>query len=278
MNSAILSNWDDQVYFYAQRLVSHKLSGTWDIYLQPEACLVRDDDSDLDLPSVVDLRSGQLIIRQDDDKVIYDGRILFSSGVALFINCQLLLLQRNVTARIDPLRWTSPAGRCDREPRLTGFKEFYEEIILWDNRQKKPIFIVMPDSDPYLDYLKGVYFQTLLRKNRAVPAEQWVYLDADIPTHYTPLLKVVRTFFGQGENAEQYEGKFFVFWDNAYNTLELRSLSGIKIDQESAGAIKCFDGEYDRLAKLFTVGEFKHMPENELVSTMVEFRKRLNNA
>ena len=69
------------------------------------------------------------------------GPALVSSGSLLIINDMLAITKRTPDAKVDPDKWTTPAGRCDRTPLVTGIKETIEEIEI----SAKDGTILLPD-------------------------------------------------------------------------------------------------------------------------------------
>jgi len=279
MNHFIPPHMDDIVYFYARKIVK-RLPSNWYIHVDPAACLVSMKNKGEGFPTVEDLRQNvpQKII--EPDKVIYEGRVLFSGGIILTVNDKILMLQRDKDAPVDPLKWTSPAGRCDREPLLTTLKEFYEEVILFDNVSGKPIFVTF-GNEAYFEELKEIYGETLKRKGFKYPSNEWIFVHADVGSKYEAHLQEVRTCFGPDETSsscgeqEVFTGKFFTFFDEEGNTLEVRLLAFLLIPAGMEAHMAFLNGEFEQTVKLFTKEEFMLMEESALVRTMSYFRKEV---
>lgn len=279
MNQFIPHHLDDMVYFYARRIVKEHGSN-WIIYVAPNACLVNLRDRGDGLPTVEDLRQGVLQTKVGQDKAIFEGRVLFSGGIILTINGKILMLFRDKEAPVAPLKWTSPAGRCDREPLLTALKEFYEEVILFDKISGKPVFVSF-ENEAYFEEVKKIYSRTLKRKGFMQPVEEWIFFHADVGGKFGYHLQEVRTYFGFDEESggssgeEVFTGKFFTFFDEEGNTLEMQFLASIMVPPEIEARMAFCDGEFERTVRLFTEQEFMLMDESSLVPTMVYFRNEV---
>jgi hypothetical protein len=276
MNQFIPSQLDDKVFFYSRKLVND--NDIWHIHVDPASCLVSMGNSEDGLPTVADLRQGVLQKKSERDSVVYEGRILLSSGVILTINNKILMLMRDDEAPVDPLKWTSPAGRCDREPVLTALKEYYEEVILFDHVSGEPVFVTFPDND-YAEAVKEIYRTTLIRKGFKHPTTEWISFTADFGSRNRLHLQTVRTCFGSDEmtddddRREVFIDNYFPFFDEENNTLELRLLASLSIPDETEARLAYCDGEYERPVKLFSEKEFMQMTHLSMVSTMSYFRK-----
>jgi hypothetical protein len=276
MNRFIPHCLNDTVFFYATKLEKcHDL--TWSVDVDPAACLVSMAANTEGLSTVNELREGSLLKTVEDDRIIYQGKILLSSGIILAVNDKILMLLRDDEAPVDPLKWTSAAGRCDREPFLTALKEFYEEIILFDSVSGQPVFVIFPEND-YLKEAKEIYRATLARKGFKHPVAEWVFINADFDRHNSSLLQQVRTRFASGEITgdgapEVFTDMFFPFMDEENNTLELRLLASVSIPDKTESQLAFCDGEYKRTVKLFTVENFMRMEDSSLVGMMSYYRR-----
>lgn len=277
MNYFIPPDMDDEVYFYARRIVKRPPSN-WYLHVDPAACLVSMRNRGGGVPTVENLRQNILQKKMEPDKVIYEGRVLFSGGIILTVNDKILMLQRDKDAPVEPLKWASPAGRCDREPLLTSLKEFYEEVILFENVSGKPIFVTF-ENEAYFEELKKVYDETLKRKGFKYPSNEWIFVHADVGSKHEAHLQEVRTCFGSDETSDSFgeqeifTGRFFTFFDEEGNTLEVRLLASLLIPTRTEAHMAFRDGEYERPVKLLTKEEFMLMEESVLVRTMSYFRK-----
>jgi hypothetical protein len=279
MNHFIPPHMDDTVYFYARKIV-RRLPSNWYIHVAPAACRVSMKNQGEGFPTVEDLRQNVPQRITEPGKVIYEGRVLFSGGIILTINDKILMLQRDRDAPVDPLKWTSPAGRCDREPLLTALKEFYEEVILFDKVLGKPIFVTFGNV-AYFEQLKEIYGETVKRKGFEYPSNEWIFVYADVESKDEAYLQEVQTCFGPDETSdtfseqEVFTGRFFTFFDEEGNTLEMRLLASLLIAAETEANMAFRDGEYERTVKLFTKEEFMFMKESALVRTISYFRKQV---
>lgn len=281
LNTYIPPAWDDKVYFFAKELVHDLQDGSWLMKVNPAAGLVCMKENQQGWPTVQDLRRERAQEEWRGRQAIYTGRILFSAGVILLLNGKILLFQRDAEALVDPRLWTTPAGRCDREPQMTAYKEFYEEVIILDGSQNRPVLIIFQGSEVYLDYLKKVYAKTLRRQGFAWPVAQWASWHAAPLELPAPLIQTVRVQVEGGETGhgqtvpEAYEGRFLVFWDQNHNTLELRSVVSLEIPPEQEAGLKLMDGEFNRPVKLFPRARFWELEASRLDRTLVYFRDQM---
>lgn len=274
MNRFIPDNLNDQVFFYARKIVKQRGSH-WTIYVDPNNCLVSLSDREERIPTVDELRQAVLRKSQSLDQVSYVGKVLFSGGVFLIINNKILMLFRDEKAPIDPLKWTSPAGRCDREPLFTSFKEFYEEVIIFDRISGNPIFVAFP-FESYSETLKEIYCKTLTRKGFDHKVQQWVVIQANAGGRLNGHLHEVQTYFGSDETSsgsnEIFREKFFTYFDEKENTFEMRLVASISIPSEMEARIAFRDGEYERSVRLFSQEDLMLLEQSSLVSTIEYFR------
>ncbi|MCL4537563.1 MAG: NUDIX hydrolase [Nitrospirae bacterium] len=275
MNYFIFPKYNDKVFFYCNELRHDQNEKAWEIYVNPEDCLVALDeevkkiDKSLEkLPTVIELRKQKPQGFKKDNTISYKGNILFSSGVILIINGKILMLQRSKNT-IDPEKWTSPAGRCDLDPELTGLKEFYEELILINKKERKPIFVKIGS-----DYLaiKKIYKNTLEKKKELgdidISEDNWFQLEAETSTEYRSLLESVTTKFG----STLFKGKFLAYLDEENNTLELRILAELKVDERELENMEFLNGEREYPCRLFSLDEFVKMDNAKLVPAIIYFR------
>jgi len=80
MNCFIPHGLDDTVFFYATKLEKCQ-DLTWSVDVDPAACLVSMAANTEGLSTVNDLREGSLLKTVEDDRIIYQGKILLSSGI-----------------------------------------------------------------------------------------------------------------------------------------------------------------------------------------------------
>lgn len=280
MNSFIPHNLDDTVFFYATK-VEKAGNSTWFVNVDQTNCLVSMAANTDGLPSVNDLREGRVLKKVENEHVVYEGNILFSSGIIITVNNKVLMLLRDEQAHVEPLKWTSPAGRCDREPFLTALKEFYEEIIIFDRVTGKPVFVTFPEHE-YFEQAQDIYHVTLTSKGFMQPIEEWILLSADFQRNNSSLLQQVGTCFTSGEitadgTQEVYSDMFFPFMDEENNTLELRLLASVSIPDKTEAQLAFCDGEYERTVKLFTNEDFIRMEDSSLVGTMLYYRREVGS-
>lgn len=280
MNHFIPHNLDDEVFFYARRLINER-EAHWNIHIDPNECLVSLKDMGDGMPMVEELRQGKLQKQTTGDQISYEGRVLFSGGIILTVNGKILMLFRDEGAPVEPLKWTSPSGRCDREPLLTSLKEFYEEVIIYDQISGNPIFVEFQDRG-YTEDLKKIYSKTLKTKGFDKRFQQWEFIQAEMNNRFSTYLHKVQTSFGPYDqsnvsiNNEIYQGNFFTYFDEEGNTLEMRLLAALSISAEKEAQLAFQDGEYERDVKLFSKEDFMLLDEESLVHTMTYFRKEIN--
>jgi hypothetical protein len=277
MNRFIPESLNDMVFFYAGRVVKKRDSG-WSIYVDSDNCLVSLDEME-GMPSIDEFRMADLQEKTVDEQVIYEGKVLFSGGVILTINDRILMLLRDRDARVDPLKWTSPAGRCDREPLFTSIKEFYEEVIIIDRKSGVPVFVTFSEGQAYARELETVYAKTLKVKGLEDNVEKWDFVRARSSDRYNLDIDVVCTYFGPFENSggsrigETFEGRFFTFFNKEDNTLELRLSTSVCFPFEVEDRLEFLDGEkYGRSVRLFSEQDFLELGKASLVDTMDHFR------
>lgn len=200
LNSTYPDQYNDKVFWYASSVSYEK------------ECIIISIDSEnivsnssvckeLNCLTISDLMGG------DATKSGY----LVSSGVFLWINKKFIITQRTLDAVFDPGKWTSPAGRCDRTPYETAFKELVEEVSIFSNR----------DNKPYIPNKKFINYDKY----------QCHRYDVDENTHEIINLPfvVVKTFL----NGALIEKKsMYFFMNKSNNTVELRLPVSITIDED----------------------------------------------
>jgi 8-oxo-dGTP pyrophosphatase MutT (NUDIX family) len=261
MDGRIPEDRRDEVFFYAREIHHDERTDEWTVQLDSENCLTGySDDVDFS-PSVDEISGRSLASHEEGETTVYEGPVLLSAGVVLCVNDRFVLFERDADAPVDPLRWTSPAGRCDTTPRRTALKELYEELlVIADGR---PALIVPPEGDAHED----VYDETLRRNGIHSPPEDWVRLRADVPEQFRHLYARVTTAYGE----DRYVDEFWPFLDEASSTLELRKVYRIEPGEE-VGSLQFEDGEYGRKTEVVTEGELVAMDRDDLVATNRAFR------
>jgi hypothetical protein len=118
-----------------------------------------------------------------------------------------------------------------------------------------------------------VYVGTCSRKEITVADDQWVRLNAEVARSFVPLVSEWKVVFGQGGDAEVYEGQGLVFFDEETSTLEIR----LVVELDSGGQeLEYSDGEeYGRPVQLFTLAQMEQLG---LVATMARFRELAKTA
>lgn len=276
INKFIDERWDDKVFFFANRL-SFKPQDGWGIYVSPENCLVSMGPFDSNIPTVDELRASALQKSSDCTGLELRGRILFSAGVLLCIDDNVLLFERDEQAPTDPLRWTSAAGRSDREPLFTALKEFHEEVILYDSNSNMPVYVDIADN-PYTEEVEKIYQKTLCRKGFSSDRKSWLRLIADVYPGKIGNVYPVKTYFGDSvvDSSKGRSLPFYSFFDEPNSTLELLLPLALQKGQLDHIRLKFMDGEYNRKVRLFTEKEFCDFPESGLVSTMINVQALFN--
>ena len=274
MNTFIPTEVDDTVFFYARRVATDNHS--WHLNVDANSCQVALRDNGEGLPTVNALRESALTETTEGAWTVYEGRVLISAGIILTVNGKVLMLQRDDKAPVDPLKWTSTAGRCDREPLLTALKEFYEEVVLFERSSGRPVFVDFL-GHPYCEELQEIYAETLTRTGFAHPPEIWLHRPAAIPNYAHPFMREVKISFGPnvpGQSNEVFVGQFFPIFDRENNTLELRWLAELTVPPEVEADLGFLDGEYQRQARLFDKDEFAGMDASSLVYAMAYFKEQ----
>ena len=236
-------------------------------------------DRSTGMPSIDELRMANLREKTVGDQVIYEGKVLFSGGVILAVNDRILMLLRDRDAPVDPLKWTSPAGRCDREPLFASIKEFYEEVVIIDRKSGAPVFVTFSEGQIYAREMQAVYAKTLRGKGFKDRAETWDFAPARSGDRYKLDMDVVCTHFERntnpGENlvGESFKGRFFTCFNKGDNTLELRLIASVCFPFEVDDRLLFLDGEkYGRIVRLFSEQDLLNLENTSLVYTMDHFR------
>jgi len=245
VNTAIDKSFDDKVFFYAKKITFSQSNG-WTIIVQPDACMVSMHESKLALDTVATLRSSPLAVSSSSAGSVFKGKILFSAGAMLFLGTDVVMMKRDEAAPTDPKKWTSPAGRSDREPLLTALKEFHEEVILFDTLSNRPVYVDIANN-PYAKIVENIYYETLKRKGYEADVSDWIRLVAYQTTPNIKNIYPVKLLFGEEHVDSSLNGtiKYFSFMDVSNSTLELLLPLTINNDQLSKVNISLCDGEYD---------------------------------
>ncbi len=277
LNSVIPSELDDSVFFYASSAGFDPANG-WMLKIDPNDCLVSMDSDSSAMPSVEAIRNERnAILHGVGTSIQLVNRCLFSGGALVFINNQLLLLKRDAKAPYAPLKWTAPAGRSDRDPFTTSLKEMSEEVILFDRKTQSPVQIICSNY-PNPTEIERVYSQTLRRKNMDENPANWIKIQATPAPNMAPNAYPVNVQFGSDsiDYAEGEQPLFYYFPDQINNTLEFLLVLYIDSRHTEHLDLAFYDGEYDRQVKLFSEAEIIALSDNELVETMVDFKKSLS--
>lgn len=246
---------DDQVFLFATEVEHDTAAEEWYIRVDPEDRLVGPAvDRD-----VATLRASDTRRVDTDTGYAYRGGILFSAGAVLVVNGQLVLLERDNAAPSDPGLWQSPAGRCEEQPGVTGYRELYEEVAIVEG--DRPVFIE-PTSDDWSAPFEGTYAETLRRCGFEAPPDEWVHYRGTVPAAARSQTATVITEYG----SQRYTCEMIAFFDEESSTLELRHPVAIEVDDPAA--LEFADGEFDRTVRRFPPEEVVSMADDgDLVPT-----------
>lgn len=264
MNDRIPERREDELFFYANRLVYDGETDRWEIHVDPDDCLTGYADAvDVSHP-IAAIEDSEPTVRNEGSRVVYEGRLLFSAGVILLIDGHVVLLYRDAEAPVDPCKWTSPAGRCDNTPGRTALQELYEELLVVSDG--RPVHIAVPDRET----LTGPYQRTLRNNGIYASTTDWETVTAGCPPDYEPVVSTVETHYGD----ETAVDEFWAYFNTDSSVLELRYIIEISTP-DSIPMIRFEDGEYDRQTALFTHDELQAIPTEDLVPANAAFRDRL---
>ena len=129
-------------------------------------------------------------------------QVLVSSGTFLWINNEIIVTQRDINTKYDPLAWTTPAGRCDDTPFRTALKETVEEIKVV-SLSSGECFIPSIASEFNHDDDDVIYYP----------------VKTAFPEEINQPLYTVKMWF---ENELIEEEKLWLFYDEKVNTIEFR--------------------------------------------------------
>ncbi len=275
INTHIPEKWDDKVFYFAQKIRFNERTG-WEIYINPADCLVGMEAYNTHMPDVSGLRNERHKRRETDNGFELQGRLLFSAGVLFFLDEALLLLQRDALAPSAPLKWTSPAGRADRDPLLTALKEFHEEVIIFDQKSGKPVYVDITNL-PYGPLVREVYSDSLVNKGYSSDKADWIHLQASVSVKDFTCVHNVTVFFGDEKIDSSQSGRapFFTYFDEKRSTLELLLPVTLQRDSGCEVEFAFVDGEYERKTAIFSLAEFENFSDTELVSTMIFLKKEI---
>lgn len=229
---------DDRAFLFATEIEHHPAAERWHIRVDPDDRLVG-PAVDLDVET---LQASKPRWIDTDTGYAYRGRILFSAGVVLVVNGQIVLLKRDSAAPSDPGQWQSPAGRCEEQPGVTGFRELYEEIAIAEG--DRPVFIE-PTADDCSASFEGVYKETLRRCGFETSPDELVRYPGTVPAAARNQTATVITEY----DSERYTCDMLAFFDEERSTLECRHPVAIEVDDPTA--LEFTDGEFDRVVRRF---------------------------
>ncbi|GAA1069304.1 hypothetical protein GCM10009647_091480 [Streptomyces sanglieri] len=243
----------DTVFLYASKVVHDLETDRWTLYIDPENCLAGEDTTDVET-----LRNESPTISEEGSQRIFEGRMLFSSGIVFLVNDRFTLLQRDEAAPSDPGRWTSPAGRCEHDPATTALEEFYEELVA--TTDERPMFVRWDGrSGEYVE----TYQSTLSKLGNDTPADKWRSIRATVPNPFRQFFSTVVTQYGERE----FRDELLTYYDEDANTLEFRFVLRISPSSELESQLTFTDGEFNRDVDLFTLEEVQSMSSENLVPT-----------
>ena len=228
---------NDEVFLFATEISHDTATDTWRLEVDPDSSLVG-PATDRDVAA---LRTADCERVATDSGYAYRGRLLFSAGVVVLLNGQLVLLQRDAGAPYDPGRWQSPAGRCDGPPGETALRELYEELLVFEG--DTPVFIEYGDRSA--DFEK-IYQSRLASVGGPTNSEAWARYRGTVPAHIDDAFATVELVYGD----TTYTGEMLAVFDEANSTLELRYLLASSVADPDS--LRFLDPEYDRRIDRFT--------------------------
>jgi 8-oxo-dGTP pyrophosphatase MutT (NUDIX family) len=185
---------DDRVFWYAQKII--RTPDGIEIHVDKKKSLTAFNPvcQELQAPCISTLAS----LRPAADWNKGFGPVLVSSGTLLFINGKILVTRRSADATIDPWRWTTPAGRCDRTPVKTAYKETAEEVSIENSEG----LLFLPEG--------AAEFKTKKDKENIL----------FYPENHGPIRTEHINFIIDNKIIERH--KMWSFYSPTFNTLELR--------------------------------------------------------
>jgi len=250
---------NDEAFLFASEIEHDIPQNRWIVRVNPDCCLVG--------PAVD--RDVECIRNSEHNSTVtgsgkrYNGRLLFSAGVVLLLNGQLVLLRRGPNALTNPEKWQSPAGRCDAPPGKTALSELYEELVVIEDDQ--PVFIIYEGLS---DSFEQTYEAALRRVDRYVEPAQWSRYSGSVPSQAEDFLAKIDFEYG----TQQYSNEMVAFFNEEASTLELRHI--IEVDVSNPETLRCIDSEYGREVGLFDLDALDDV-DDELVPTDAHLRKIL---
>lgn len=266
MRERIPATQRDELFFYASEIRGVPESDEWHIQIDPEDCLTGYSDVVNEDPQLGEISDRSLTVREEADAKVYRGPILISAGVVLCVGDRFVLFERDADAPVAPLKWTSPAGRCDTTPIRTALGELYEELLI--SADGRPAVVSPPNREPITD----VYDETLRSNGVTAEPDEWIRIDATEPDQFADLQATVTTEYGD----ERHRSRFWPYLDETNSTLELRKIYRVETPENSR-SLRFEDAEFDRRTGVLTKSEFLAMDDDDLVPTDRAFRDRLRD-
>lgn len=272
MNDRIPPKRADELFFYATRVAHDRRRGRWTITVDPDGFLTGYADDIEEAAPLEELTATSPAQTTGDGTTTYSGRIPFSSGVILLVGDAFVLLRRDAAAPVDPLMWTSPAGRCDADPRTTALRELYEELLV--QADGRAAVVKPPKDGVHSDGNRNsgaevieTYRKTLQRNGIYSPRDRWVEMDTTVPPEYADALERVETRYGD----ESFVDDFWAYWDEKSSTLELRKVYRLDLPTD-VDAVTFTDGEYERTTSVVPRERLFAFNDDDLVPTNRAFR------
>jgi len=265
MNDRIPPERADELFLYATRVTHDRHRGRWTVEVDPENCLTGYADEVDEAAPLEELTTTAPTTTKSEEKTTYAGRIPFSAGVIVLVGDAFVLLRRDEAAPVDPLMWTSPAGRCDARPRTTALRELAEELLV--RADGRAAVLTPPEAG---DEAADAYRETLRRNGIHSPRDRWVELPMTVPDEYADALVPVETQYDD----DSFVDDFWVYYDETNSTLELRKVYRLDTPDD-VDTVTFADGEYDRTTSVVSRRELFAVDDDDLVPANRAFRAEL---
>lgn len=283
-----VSPWYDQVFFAAEKVSIDRASRTITIQIDPFAQpVVSHAGVSAGLPTVQSTGKGHAEGRVTDvsrglERTIggEGQRILLSSGSYLFYQDgadeKLVLLRRSLDARVAPGMMQGAAGRCDRAPGESGFRETLEEILVHGTVDGKPVLLI-PAGGEEGEVLNAVHdgrrkalaqLRTALKtadssghaelKSRIQHLQQVDAVARLVPEVLTAeaLENVFRVRTMIGDSCVEDAPSLHAYYDTQSNTLEMRQVTRVNHPDITIVGFEDGDG-FGRLVRGYTLNELR---------------------
>ncbi|MFB6119798.1 MAG: hypothetical protein ABEJ68_01630 [Halobacteriaceae archaeon] len=255
MRDCVPPDEGDSLFLSATSVVHDPAAGRWDVYVDPEDCLVA-LDGDRRHPSIDSLGPDDVTVAETEGRRRYEGRILLGAGVVPVVGDAVPLIFRDAGAPTNPFCWTAPAGRVDDDPGTTAFREFYEELLVF--RDGTPAYVDVDGVE-----MRDVYRSALAEND--VDPDALTTVRGTVPDRFRCAFDTVVTHFGD----QRIESELWTEWIPDEPSLEFRT--AVEIDADPS-RLTFRDGELDRCVELFPTAELASLPAALFVPGLAAFR------